>query len=115
MPREISLVSTAPVTTALLVDAAVAVDGSLVPRLLHGGWATQLVDTADVAVLTIEQSRRFEDVSDLERLTGPLPTAGPLWWTEATAPWGLAGEPGVAIVRALGQLLGARLLVADGR
>lgn len=115
MPREITLVSTAPVTTALLVDAAVGVDGALVPRLLHGGWATQLVDTADVAVLTLELSRRVDDVADVERLIGPLPTAGPLWWTEATAPWGPAGEPGVAIARALGELLGARVLVADGR
>ncbi|WP_375425308.1 hypothetical protein [uncultured Friedmanniella sp.] len=115
MPRELTLVSTGPVTTALLVEAAVGVDGALVPRLLFGGWATQLVDVHDVPVLTIELSRQAEDVSDLERLIGGLPSGGPLWWTEMTAPWGPAGGPGTAIAQALGVLLGARLVVADGR
>ena len=115
MPREISLVSPEPVTTAVLVEAAAGVDGALVPRLLFGGWAVQLVDTRDVAVLTIELSRLVEDPFDIERLTGPLAHPGPAWWTEATAPWGPAGEPGVRIAQALSELLGARLLVADGR
>ena len=114
MPREISLVSDEPVTTDLIVDAAAGVDGQLVPRLLFGGWAMQLVDVDDVPVLTIELSRQVDDTYDVERLTGPLSRLGPFWWTEATAPWGPAGEPGVRIARALGELLDARVLVWGG-
>jgi hypothetical protein len=131
VPREISLVSPVPVTLPVLVEAAVAVDGGLVPRRIFGGWAMQLVDGHDVAVLTIELSHRVEDTFDIVRLTrlsGVPDQLGPsragagegevpreLWWTEATAPWGRAGEPGVDIVRGLGELIGARILVEEGR
>jgi hypothetical protein len=130
VPREISLVSPVPVTLPTLVEAAVAVDGGLVPRRIFGGWAMQLVDEHDVAVLTVELSHRVEDMFDIVRLTrlsGIPDTLGPvgagaeqggigdeLWWTEATTPWGRAGEPGVRIARRLGELLGARLLVEEG-
>ena len=131
MPCEISLVSSSPVTLPVLVEAAVAVDGSLVPRRIFDGWATQLVDLHDVAVLTVELSRRIEDTFDIARLTriAGLPDrlglpgavveqarfAEEFWWTEATAPWGRAGEPGIRIARRLGELLSAQLLVEEGR
>ena len=119
MPRELTLVSTEPWTLPLLVPAAVRVDGTLAPRMLFDGWFTQLVDSADVAVLTVELSRCVDDPFDIERLTelprgGRLPTQAQVWWTEATAPWGPAGEPGVRIARNLAEVLGARLLVTDG-
>jgi hypothetical protein len=115
MPREISLVSTSPLTLEALVAAGVRVDGTLVPRTLFDGWLVQLVDVDDVAVLSVELSRRIEDAGDLERLTGPLPTTSAVWWTEATAPWGVRGESGVRIARALGEVLGARVLVHEGQ
>jgi hypothetical protein len=115
MPVEISLVSDEPVTSALVFDAAASVDATLAPRLLNGGWAMQLVDTDDVPVLTVELSRFVDDPYDVERLTGPLSGIGPVWWTEATAPWGAKGGSGVRIARALGVLLDARVVVADGR
>jgi len=115
MPREIYLVSRDPMTLPVLVEAAVGVEGSLVPRLINGGAAIQLVDLADVAVLTLDTSRLIRDTVDLERITGPLPTAGEVWWTEATAPWTPAGETGVAVARALASLLQARCTVEDGR
>lgn len=114
MPREIYLVSREPMTLPELVEAAVEVDRSLVPRLLNEGAAIQLVDLDDVAVITLDSSRLIRDTADLERITGPLPATADVWWTEATAPWGRAGEPGVAIARALAARLGARIRVEDG-
>jgi hypothetical protein len=114
MPREIYLVSRDPMTLPELVEAAVAVDGTLVPRLLNEGAAIQLVDLDDVAVITLDSSRLIRDTTDLERITGPLPAITEVWWTEATAPWGRAGEPGVAVARVLAERLGARISVEDG-
>ena len=111
MPRELRLVSAEPATGAHVLLAAVEVDGSLVPRLLYDGWVTQLVDHDDVAVVSIEQSREIEDTTDLERLTGLRVPTGPCWLTEATAPWGPAGEVGIEVVRALARLLEAQLSV----
>ena len=111
MPRELTLVSAEPATGAHVLLAAVEVDGSLVPRLLYDGWVTQLVDGDDVAVVSVELSRFVEDATDLERLTGLRAPALPCWLTEATAPWGPAGEAGVAVVRELARLLDAALVV----
>ena len=114
MPREISLVSVEPLTLTVLVEAAAQVDGTLVPRLLGHGAAIQLVDTDDLAVITVDTSRLVRDSYDVERVVGPLPFDGDVWWTEATAPWGRAGEPGVAVARAAAQLLAAVIRVEDG-
>jgi hypothetical protein len=114
MPREIYLVSREPLTLEALVAAGVQVDGELVPRGLFDGNATQLLDLDDVAVLTVENSRLLQDTADLERIVGPLPLTGDAWWTEATAPWGPAGETGVRIAYVLGELLGARVQVEEG-
>lgn len=111
MPREITFVSTEPLGFAALVDAGVEVDGSLVPRSVLEGWIIQLVDLDDRAVLSIEQSRQIDESYDVERMTGSQFFAQPLWWTEATAPWGRAGEKGVRIARALAEATGADLWV----
>lgn len=115
MPREIYLVSTEPMTMVTLVEAAAAVDGQLVPRVLFDGAAVQLVDTTDTAVITVELSRRIEDPCQLELLVGRLPVNGAVWWTEATAPWDAAGEVGVRIARELAERLGAEVTVEEGR
>ena len=114
MPREMYLVSTEPMTMPALIEAAATVDGQLVPRALFDGGAIQLVDTDDVAVITLELSRRIEDPYQLELLVGQLPLTGAVWWTEATAPWGPPGEAGVRVARALGERLGARVRVEEG-
>lgn len=115
MPRELYLISTEPVTTEALVEAAVTVDGGLVPRTLLEGWAVQLVDAADVAVVTVERSRQVDDAFAVERIIGrQLPVSGKVWWTEATAPWGDSGEPGVAIISAVAEGLRGWLVVEDG-
>lgn len=115
MPREYRLVSTEPVDLDAVVAAARAVDPSLQPRLLFDGWAVQLVDDRDVAVLTVEASRRLDDLQQAEQLIGPLPTAGPVWWTEASAPWGEYGEPGSRLIRVVGESIGARVLAEEGQ
>ena len=115
MPRDMFLVSTEPMTMPALVEAAVAVDGLLVPRVLFDGGAIQLVDTDDVAVITLELSRRIADPYQVELLVGRLPLTGSVWWTEATAPWGPAGEAGVRVGRELAERLGARITIEDGR
>jgi hypothetical protein len=114
MPREIYLVSRDPLTLPVLLEASAQVDGILVPRLLNEGVALQLVDLDDVAVITLDNSRLLAESGDVERITGPLPGSGELWWTEATAPWGRAGESGVRIARAIGELLGGRVQVEEG-
>ena len=114
MPREIVLASDQPVTAALLVQAAVQVDDTLVPRVLFAGWVTQLVDGDDVAVLSIELSRPLDDLYDVERLTGLAPEQDQIWWTEATAPWGPSGTTGVRVARALAELMLARIAVQEG-
>lgn len=115
MPRDISLVSTEPLTMPALVEAAVAVDGQLVPRVLFDGAAIQLVDSDDVAVITLELSRLIEDPYQVELIVGRLPLTGPVWWTEATAPWGRAGDPGVRVARELAERLGARITIEEGQ
>ena len=115
MPREMSLTSGRPLDLPTLVEAGASVDGSLVPRTLFGGWAIQLVNLGGGAVLTIELSRQLADGWDLERLTGfRVPPHPELWFTEATSPWGPTGESGVRIVRRLGALMDARVIVEEG-
>lgn len=114
MPREIAMISTARLTLADVLQAAANVDDQLVPRAVLGGWAVQLVDLDDVAVLTVEQSRQLDRTDDVARITGRPAAPGPAWWTEATAPWGRAGEPGVQIARAIAERLDAQFLLSEG-
>jgi hypothetical protein len=116
MPRELYLVSPRPVIIEAFVLAAARVDDQLGLRALYGGAALQLVDQAEVAVLTLENSRLLEDPSDAARCTRGLSILGEnLYWTEATAPWDAAGDPGVAVLRELAVILHGQLRVEDGR
>ena len=54
MPRELYLVTPAAVNIESLVAAAAVVDDQLGVRALYGGAALQLVDDAEMPVLTIE-------------------------------------------------------------
>ena len=116
MPRELYLVTAEPVTAEVVVRAAAEVDDRLALRGLYGGAALQLVGADDRAVLTVQSSRRLADVSDLCRVTrGLLVSPGDeAWWTEALAPWGAAGDPGVAVVAGVARRLGGQLRVEDG-
>jgi hypothetical protein len=119
MPRELYLVSPRPVIIEAFVLAAARVDDQLAMRAIYGGAALQLVDEAEVAVLTLENSRLLVDASDAARCApglvwGAVPHQD-VWWTESTAPWDAAGDPGVAVLRELAEILDGQLRVEDGR
>jgi hypothetical protein len=121
MPRELYLITPSPVSIESLVAAAAVVDDQLGVRALYGGAALQLVDNADVAVLTIENSRLLADAVDAAAvdaaaLTSGLDLAdrGEVWWTEAVVPWGSDGEAGVHIAAGIARVLAGQLRVEDG-
>jgi hypothetical protein len=115
MPRELYLVTPAPVNIESLVVAAAVVDDQLGVRALYGGAALQLVDDAEVAVLTIENSRLLQDPVDASLVTTGLQFgAAEVWWTEAVTPWGSDGEAGVEVAVGIARVLGGQLRVEDG-
>ena len=116
MPRELYLITPSPVSIESLVAAAAVVDDQLGVRALYGGAALQLVDDADVAVLTTENSRLLADAVDAAALTSSLDLAhrGQAWWTEAVAPWGSDGEAGVRVAAGIARVLEGQLRVEDG-
>jgi hypothetical protein len=115
MPRELYLVTPSPVSIEALVAAAAVVDDQLGVRALYGGAALQLVDDAEVAVLTIENSRLLQDPLDAAAVTSRLGFGdGDIWWTEAVAPWGAEGEPGAKVAAGIARVLGGQLRVEDG-
>ena len=115
MPRELYLVTTTPVSIESLVAAAAVVDDQLGVRALYGGAALQLVDLAEVAVLTIENARLLQDTVDAAWVTSDLELGdSEVWWTEAIAPWGSDGEPGVEVATGIARILDGQLLVEDG-
>jgi hypothetical protein len=115
MPRELYLVTPAPVNIESLVAAAAVVDDQLGVRALYGGAALQLVDDAEGAVLTIENSRLLQDPVDASLMTTGLQfDAAEVWWTEALTPWGSDGEAGVEVAGGIARILGGQLRVEDG-
>lgn len=115
MPREIYLLTEGAVTFEAVVRAAAEVDETLGLRQLYGGSALQLVGDEGRAVLTCWTSRRLADGSDVQRVTRGLDTLdGTVWWTEAQAPWGPAGDPGVAVAIGVAARLGGQIKVEDG-
>jgi hypothetical protein len=82
---------------------------------LYAGAALQLVDHAEGAVLTIENSRLLQDPIDARQLTAGL-DVGPaeVWWTEVVTPWGSDGDPGIEIAAGIARVLGGQLRVEDG-
>jgi hypothetical protein len=115
MPRELYLVTPVPVSIEGLVAAAAVVDDQLGVRALYGGAALQLVDSADVAVLTLENSRLLQHPLDAGQVTAGLDLgASEVWWTEAITPWGADGEPGVAVATGIARVLEGQVRVEDG-
>jgi hypothetical protein len=123
MPREIFLLSSEPVTLPALVAAGAEVDDQLAVRTLYAGATWQLVDTSDVAVLTIEGSRLVANPADVARMTRGFEAdiealqvdAAGTWWTELFAPWGAVGDCGVRIARNLGRVLHGSVRIEDGQ
>jgi len=115
MPRELYLLTPTPVSVESLVAAAAVVDDQLGVRALYGSAALQLVDHADVAVLTIENSRLLQDGIDAAAVTSGFDLGyGEMWWTEAVTPWGSDGQAGVQVAAGIARVLGGQLRVEDG-
>ena len=115
MPRDIHLAAPRPLSLHDLVVAGAEVDDSLAVRALFHGTVLQLVDESDVAILTIENSRRLVDPADAHRIAPFLLfPEGELWWTEATTPWGAAGTLGVAVAEAVTRAVGGSVAIEDG-
>jgi hypothetical protein len=115
MPRELYLVTPTPVSIESFVAAAAVVDDQLGVRALYGGAALQLVDLAEVAVLTVENSRLLQITVDAAWLTSDLQLGDDeVWWTEAIVPWGSDGEAGVEVALGIARILGGQLRIEDG-
>lgn len=115
MPRELYLVTSEPVTFEAVIRAAAEVDDSLALRALYDGRVLQLVGADDRAVLSLQSSRQLVDTFDVRRVTRGLEGPGVgAWWTEALAPWGSVGDPGVAVMTRVAHRLGGQLRVEDG-
>ena len=116
MPRELYLVTAEPVIFEAVIRAAAEVDDTLALRGLYDGRVLQLVGADEErAVLTLQSSRQLVDTFDVRRVTRGLGVReGEAWWTEALAPWGTVGDPGVAVLTRLADRLGGQLRVEDG-
>nr|WP_297427765.1 hypothetical protein [uncultured Actinotalea sp.] len=131
MPREIVVLSPVPPDARALVEAGAAIDGRLGLRTLDGGAVHQLcrVETAADGtqdpgaarpVLSVHQPLQADDAAEVARLLpGPAASAvvdwhPPFWWVEALAPWGAAGDDGVAVAQELALRLGGVCVVQDG-
>ena len=129
MPREITLVTPAPITLEVLVLSAQDVDPTLRVRQVENGALIQLVDEADAGVvLTLQQSSTLLVPSEIDRLLpeGSLSPAvraavhegaerTEAAWTEAFAPFDGRGERGVAVAQGIARRLGGSCIVQDGR
>jgi hypothetical protein len=141
VPREIVVLSPVPPDARVLVDAGAAVDGRLTLRTLDGGAVHQICRVTDAAdatqetdgavpavppvpavlpVLSVHQPLQADDAAEVARLlpdSAATAVAGwrpPFWWVEALAPWGAAGDDGVAVAQELALRLGGVCVVQDG-
>ncbi|MFX4271226.1 hypothetical protein ACQBAR_11505 [Propionibacteriaceae bacterium Y1685] len=111
MPREFTLTSTEPIDAEVLIDVVGHLEPVLTLRPLFGGWAAQVLDAEGTAVLTIEGSRWVE--ATVAPLASGWPDR-PVWLTEATAPWGSAGDRGSLVISAIAAAVDADLIKEEG-
>jgi len=114
MPRDLLILSTSAPELAAFVDAGAGIAPDLRVRTLEGGAVTEVVDRRGSAVLSVQVPEFVENTAEVARLAPWASVDGPVWWTEAWAPWGPAGDVGVDIARAFAAALGAQVLVEDG-
>lgn len=114
MPRDVLIISTAEPALSAFVDAGAGIAPDLRVRTLANGAVTEIVDLRGSAVLSVQVPEFVENTAEVARLAPWAATTGPVWWTEAWAPWGVDGEVGVAIARAFAEAVGAEVMVEDG-
>ncbi|MBA8991755.1 hypothetical protein FHW23_003033 [Curtobacterium pusillum] len=114
MPRDVLILSTREPELAAFVDAGAGIAPDLRVRTLENGAVTEIVDRRGSAVLSVQGPEFVENVAEVARLAPWASADGPLWWTEAWAPWGADGDVGIAIARAFAAAVGAQVIVEDG-
>lgn len=114
MPRDLLILSTSAPELAAFVDAGADIAPDLRVRTLEGGAVTEVVDGRGSAVLSVQVPEYVDNTAEVARLAPWASVDGPVWWTEAWAPWGPAGDVGVDIARAFAAALGAQVIVEDG-
>lgn len=114
MPREITILAERAPDLEALASAAEGIAGATEVREIEGGAASQVVTLRGEPLLTLYHPRILRTVGEVERL---LPSAAsvelPVFWCDAYAPWGDAGEAGVSIALRLALGVGATCVVED--
>lgn len=130
MPREITVLAPRPVTDRDVLEAAVAVDDTLLPIATRQGAMLQLLLPDGELALTVQQPSLLRAPDEIGRLLPGVevsaavqeaalravtdPAAGPVW-IEALAPWTPAGLTGVRICQALADAVGGTCVAQEGR
>jgi hypothetical protein len=114
VPRDITILTPQVVDVLDLATAARTVDESLGVREIDGGAALQVFGESGDAVLTLFASEEVAVVGEIERLLpDPPPLRLPVYWVDAVAPHGDAGEQGVSVALRLALGLDAVCIVED--
>jgi hypothetical protein len=108
------LLSARSIDLRAIVDAATTVDPTLRARSLFDRAVLQLIDEAGEPVVSIQNSMRLTNLDEVTRLLPDAPAvAVPVWWTEATLPWGARGENGSRLLVELAASIDAALVIED--
>jgi hypothetical protein len=114
MPRDVLILSVNEPDLAVFVEAGAGIAPDLRVRTLESGAVTEIVDRRGTAVLSVQAPELVENTAEVARLAPWATLNCPVWWTDAWAPWGPAGDVGVEIARAFAAALDARVRIEDG-
>ncbi|RKR73188.1 hypothetical protein [Frondihabitans australicus] len=114
MPREITILSSAPHDLYAVADAAEGIGSADSVRQIEGGAGVQVVDRSGRDLLTVYAPRLLSTPGEVERLLPAAPEVSlPTYWCDAFAPLDDDGEAGVSIALRLALALGAVCVVED--
>ncbi|AMM21749.1 hypothetical protein AX769_18355 [Frondihabitans sp. PAMC 28766] len=114
MPREITILSQTPHDLYALAEAAEGIAGTGEVREIEGGTAVQVLTAAGSDLLTVYAPRILRTGGEVARLLPDAPAVElPVYWSDAFAPWGDAGEAGVSIALRLALAVDATCVVED--
>ncbi|MBT1678094.1 hypothetical protein [Curtobacterium aurantiacum] len=113
MPREVILLCAEAPSSLALVEAGADIAPDLRVRTLDR-VVTEIVDDRGSAVLSVQEPERIDNAAEIARLAPWATLGAPVWWTEAWAPWGPAGDVGIAVVRSFAAAIDAQCSIADG-
>jgi len=92
----VTLLCRGPVETRDVAEALLLHDDAWGVRALDDGPVLQVCRDATHPVITVLGVRRVDSLDEVRRILPDAPEmATPLWWVDAVAPVGEAGEPGI--------------------